>query len=530
MKFSKLFLALAAAGSLSFSAQAQILVTASGAGPFDFAVAPASPANFSTLSVGTLSSTYETVGPFDTQIMTTVASSVNVALGTSATVPPGAFATARHNTALLLLQTHPTGNDYTLLMATLQNNSGASISSFKLTYDFGVANAPAVETIPGYRVFFSTTGAAGSWQLLPSLSGLSATTAGVNATISGIAWAAGSPAYILWADDNNVANLDQANTIDNLLISDVVTGGGTVPLAVSLTAPANGTLLFAPGSVTLTASVNGTTPPDSVIFFSNDVEISRDATAPYTAQLTGLASGTYALYATAFNSMELANSVTNTIRVRNEFVNYTGGILSENFDSMGPTGLEAPVGWYVGAALPATSFAVTPGDGAAGANAAVLGWNYGITNTPDRALGTAPTGADRNMVARLRNNTASNITAFAIRYDGELWRNYTNAVDGWLTNFVSYDLGTTWVPTTFDFEQPTPRVEPMGAVDGNAAGVMVPPMLARRLPPALPSRFHLGALSISDGRISTVPASRTAGWPSTTSPSGARRSARRCCR
>ena len=469
MKFHRLFLLLGAITVANFGAQAQIPVGAGGAGPFDFAAAPASPGSFSTLAVGTSSATYEAVGPFDTQIMTTVASSVNVALGSSPTVPPSPNGVARYNTVLLRLQTHPTGVDYILLMATLQNNTGATIESFKLTYDYGMENAPATELIPGFRVFFSTTGAAGSWQLLSSLSGMTVSTPGANATISGISWAAGSPAYILWADDNSVPNLDQANTIDNLLISQVITGGGVVPLTCSLTAPANGAVVFTPGPVTLTASVFGTTPAIEVIFFSNGGEISRDSTAPYTAQLTGLTPGTYVLFAEAYNALEISDSAMVTITVRDEFINYPGGTISQNFDGMGTAGVEAPTGWYVGAALPATSYTVMPGDGSAGASAAVLGWNYGTSGSGNRALGTAPTGADRNIVGRLQNKTGSNITAFAFHYDGETWRNYTNAVAGVLTNFVSYDLGATWVATGFDFDQPTARVDPQGAVDGDAA-------------------------------------------------------------
>ncbi len=79
----------------------------------------------------------------------------------------------------------------------------------------------------------------------------------------------------------------------------------------------------------------------------------------------------------------------------------------------------------------------------------------------------------------------SNITSFTITFDGEVWRNYTNAADGWLTNFVSYDSGATWVATGFDFDQPAAlRVEPQGAVNGNDTANRVAGLGGSITPPA----------------------------------------------
>ena len=58
------------------------------------------------------------------------------------------------------------------------------------------------------------------------------------------------------------------------------------------------------------------------------------------------------------------------------------------------------------------------------------------------------TGLERDIVLRLRNNTAANMLSFTLLYDGEVWRNYTNPpVMGTLTNYVSYNLGATWTNT-----------------------------------------------------------------------------------
>ena len=264
---------------------------------------------------------------------------------------------------------------------------------------------------------------------------------------------------------------DRGYAIDDVSFT---AGNAAIPLSVTLTAPANGAVMFTPTNVTLSATTAGTTPATSVSFFTNGVLAATDAGAPFSVVLANLPVGVYAIHAEAVNggADPTAFSATNTIIVRNEFISFTGGAISENFDSMGVTGTLTPTGWYVGGALPATTVTVTAGDGSAVANAAILGWNYGTNGAApdtDRALGTAPTGADRNIVARIRNNTVNNITSFEIMFDGEVWRNYTN-VFGSLTNFVSYDLGATWIPTTFDFAQPFAPVQPDGAVDGNAPG------------------------------------------------------------
>ncbi|MEY2409690.1 MAG: hypothetical protein QOF48_2360 [Verrucomicrobiota bacterium] len=478
MKFSRhLKSILLGAACLCFSlpllTRADISVTPTGAGPITFGVAPVLP-DWSTVSLAGAGNTY-----LDVAALTAGVQALTAPL---AEAPPSDVAYTAHgrgywNSAALNLFTRPTGNAASVLAATLHNDAGGDITSITVSYTLGentyTANGEGA-ILDGHIVYYSLTGAANSWVQLPGApTGPSAVRTGTPVSftldLSATHWTAGTRLFLLFADDNGNGNTDAAYTIDDFAITSVVTSGGTVPLSVTLTAPANGAVV-SPGPVTITANAVGTTPPIEVIFYANGSEVSRDSTAPYSAILNATA-GTYAIYAEAYNAAsEIADSATVTITVREEFVLYTGGVLSQNFDSMGSAGTEAPIGWYVGAALPANSYTVTAGDGSAGANGAILGWNYGTSGSGERALGTAPTGADRNMVARLKNNTSSNITAFAFHYDGEVWRNYTNDVDGYLTNFVSYDLGSTWVPTAFDFGQPTPRVEPQGAVDGNAAG------------------------------------------------------------
>ena len=63
-----------------------------------------------------------------------------------------------------------------------------------------------------------------------------------------------------------------------------------------------------------------------------------------------------------------------------QVLSYTGGTLTENFDSMGRLGANTPPGWFVGFGTSANTTAVTPGMGLQAPNAAILGWNLGSTN------------------------------------------------------------------------------------------------------------------------------------------------------
>ena len=40
----------------------------------------------------------------------------------------------------------------------------------------------------------------------------------------------------------------------------------------------------------------------------------------------------------------------------------------------------------------------------------------------DRAVGVDPTGSNRYILLRLRNDSSNSITSFTLRYDGEQWR------------------------------------------------------------------------------------------------------------
>jgi len=452
------------------TARAAISVGPSGSPVYNFNTTPTA-GEFSTGVLNGDGATYNSTASLDAGVNTRAASTITRTLPTSATLPPSTFSGGfRHNNNAsgLFIQSRPTTdatNAANVLLATLTNETAAAVDTITVSYTFNLFSFNANDEVPGFRVYYSLTGNAGSWQLIPGLS--DNTNAGTHtATFSIGTWAQDATMYLLWADDNSgTGGTDASYTIDDFV---VLPGSVTLPLSVALTSPTNGAVFAAPANVTVSASTSGSTPASSVTFYTNNVAYAVVTTPPFNAPLANLPAGTYAIHAKATNATEVAFSGTNTITVRLGVVSYSGGDLEEDFDGMTDSGTLTPIGWYVGAALPANSIYVTVGDGSAGPSGSVLGWNYGLTSDSDRALGTAPTGGDRNIVWRVQNDTSSNIVSITLLYDGEVWRNYTNEVDGGLTNFVSTDNGASWTATGFDFDQPAAlRVPPPGAVNGN---------------------------------------------------------------
>ncbi len=135
-------------------------------------------------------------------------------LSTSTTLPPSASNLGRWQSVRQHVLTRPTNNHYSTLMATVLNSTGSTLNSLTVEYDFSTPDGIAVEEVPGHRVYFSSTGAANSWSLLNNFSGVTVA-ATLNQTISGLNWATGTQAYILWADDNAAAT-DSNFAIDNV--------------------------------------------------------------------------------------------------------------------------------------------------------------------------------------------------------------------------------------------------------------------------------------------------------------------------
>jgi hypothetical protein len=472
-----LFLALLALLASVFMARGAISIGPSGSGVISFTAAPAV-ADWSTRTLAGTDDSYANAAALDAAVNgpTNAANTIsNPLIDFSPTNPPAQNALASWTSGgNMYVQTRPTGNGATELMATLQNNTGSNVTGLTITYTLGAAGTIRVEQVASHQVYYSLSGAAGSWTKIPTLSDAVAGTVSGPAPFAS-AWPPGSTAYLLWVDDNSTNGTDHAWTIDNFSAGALF---GALPMTVTLTTPTN-TQHFTsssgtPATVPLAATATASSPATNVAFFTNGVLALNDATAPYSGSVA-LPIGTHTIHARAANGTEMAYSSTNTIIVKEEFVHFTGGTLTESFDGMA-AGTETPAGWYVSGGLPVNGSVVTVGTGSAGASASIFGWNYGTsTSDTDRALGVAPTSTERNIAVRIINDSGQPITACEIRYDGEVWRNYTNAVGGWITNMVSVDLGANWVSTGFDFEQPAtvPRTQPQGAVNGHLAASRV---------------------------------------------------------
>lgn len=114
------------------------------------------------------------------------------------------------------IATQPTGNAGTLLMATLQNDSGATINLLNVAYEMAeTVTLNANEIHRGHRVYYSLTGLTNSWNFAGSVTNLALSTNNVSFNLAALGWTAGSPLYIIWADENGVSP-DGDWSIDNI--------------------------------------------------------------------------------------------------------------------------------------------------------------------------------------------------------------------------------------------------------------------------------------------------------------------------
>lgn len=229
-------------------ASAQLSVGPSGLAPQTFDTQPPA-ASWSTLSVAGAVGDIADAATMDAAVQLITAASVTTQLPGSAATPPAALGNGQWASTGRYILTRPTGNRYNMIMATLRNNSGTNLSGIVITY--GLTNLlPVTEQVPSHSAYFSLTGAAGSWQKLTALSGLS-TSGEVSTNLSLGSWAQNSNLYILWSDDNGSGSPDTAVIIDNFAVS--------FPFPAIITHPQNSTV--APGqSVTLTVVASGTAP------------------------------------------------------------------------------------------------------------------------------------------------------------------------------------------------------------------------------------------------------------------------------
>jgi hypothetical protein len=233
-KFFPSFAALTLLTAAALHAQ-QISVGPAGTGILDFGTADSvtnATSGWRTVSVAGVDTDATDAQALAAAVTNLAASAINALLQSSSTISPAPaqYATARYNRANLNIQTRPSGNECTLLMATLRNDTSGPLNAVLVTYDYGaiIANDGSIpgEEIPGYLTFFSVTGEANSWILIPQLSVNGNTP--IDALNAVLVFPAPVPAgadfYILWADDNGSGGGDTASTremaytIDNLSV------------------------------------------------------------------------------------------------------------------------------------------------------------------------------------------------------------------------------------------------------------------------------------------------------------------------
>ena len=126
---------------------------------------------------------------------------------------------AVHHTNNTYIYTQPTGVPMAMIKSTLRNNSGSDVNAITVSYNYSIITTPVTDEAPGQRVFYSFTGAAGTWVLIPEFSGKTATALLTAGLTFGSPWVAGTDLYILWADDNNVTGADGGFAIDNFTVA-----------------------------------------------------------------------------------------------------------------------------------------------------------------------------------------------------------------------------------------------------------------------------------------------------------------------
>ena len=304
------------------TAQAAISVGPGGSVLFDFTdgnTVTNAGTGWNTISVVGASGNAATALALAALVNTNSVTAITALLGTSGGNPPTANALCRRNDTLSLLQTVPTGTAYNLLMAALQNDTGSSQNTVTINYTLGdVTTGTTTEEIPGHLVFWSLTGAPGSWTEIPVPSG---GTAGSKSLVVNVGtWAVSSPLYILWVDDNAAANRDNLTAEEGGYTLDDVQFlvGGVVTESVTVTSPTNtATRPFgAPLVVTASATLGGTI--SGVQFFLDGASIGTDTTSPYSVTNAGPALGAHTLRAVATdNTHSVTSAVVNFTVVAN---------------------------------------------------------------------------------------------------------------------------------------------------------------------------------------------------------------------
>ncbi len=177
---------------------APLFIDADGSGMLGFGKKPPVSA-WSTLSVPGAAVDITTAASMDAAMNAIAANGINAPL---ASYNGAAMGGAFWRFDQLRLGTQPTGNKMTLLKATLKNTSGGTIGGLAVSYRLGATTPPA-EQIDGYRLYWSLSGDAGTWNSAGThpASGTGVATVDFNIEFP-LGWADQETLHVVWADDN----------------------------------------------------------------------------------------------------------------------------------------------------------------------------------------------------------------------------------------------------------------------------------------------------------------------------------------
>jgi len=316
---------------------------------------PAQPpaADWATLSTGSSAGTITTAAGMDSAVQAIAASSITTQTAADPGNPPAILGTAVWSSSGFYLQTRPTGNDATLLLCTLVNNLGVAASGLTISYDFTKVDQ-AVEEIPGQRAYYSLTGAAGSWTVIPEFSSASPGRLTANLNIS---WPNGGTLYLLWCDDNDSPSPDTACQMDNFAVT--ATPATLVPVVIT-NQPQN-QIVGELQPATFAVGAHGV-PAPTFQWFTNDVAVPNATNATYTIPSTPL----------SYHGLQFKAIAQNTISNVNYSATSTVAILTVNADTVRPV-LIGAVASGLGQIVASFSERLAPGSVANVANYSIVG-------------------------------------------------------------------------------------------------------------------------------------------------------------
>ena len=138
-----------------------------------------SPTEFATGRLPGAATSYRDTAAVDAAVAGVEASQIDQPLPLSSTIPPSTSSVGFvYNRVWQLIQSRPAGVAAVILKATLRNDTGGPVTSLQVRYDFDKQSTNVQGELPGHYVYYSWTGATGSWAKVEQLYGVDLVGAG----------------------------------------------------------------------------------------------------------------------------------------------------------------------------------------------------------------------------------------------------------------------------------------------------------------------------------------------------------------